>query len=95
MELGTYVRERDVENGPIGRIDAIMGNDDINLPTVYTVTWGVADGRIYKDELTEDDLDIVPTPVQPEEIILRQAKEAGARIEFDRDGLRTYRVGDE
>lgn len=81
--LGKYVRHRDSENGPIGRVDSQTYNQGV---TTCHVVWGVMDGRTYADDFLEVDLVIVPTPVQPEEVLLRQAQEAGGRIEFEEEG---------
>lgn len=52
--------------------------------TVALVRWGVADGHIYTEEVPVADLIVVTEKIwTPDEIVKRQAEEAGGKFKDD------------
>jgi len=46
-----------------------------------TVRWGVSDGRVYEEDIAIQELqDVEYDILSPEEVTIRQAREAGGRI---------------
>lgn len=52
-----------------------------------TVRWGSADGKNYDEDISSDEIEQVPYKIlSPEEVQIRQAEEARAKLKLKGDG---------
>jgi len=52
LKVNDYVRRKGTKN-PVGIVEVVFG------PLLATIRWGVADGKVFREDINQDELEVV------------------------------------